>query len=384
MEAMTERIKLAAFTAVSMLVLASVVTGLSASLLEIASSFDIPPSRAGILYTLHFSGFMGFIVLSLLVRGLRSRLLLVTAFAGVYVAALLSASLTPLFVPLAAALVFAGGSGGIIESHTTTLQVMTSKSEAESGRLVSFTQAFFALGALLAPVYLSLEASIGADWRILFLALSAVAAAALLIGLSLRARRFEHAPAQSGTFRWRPLIRVCTAMAFYVGAEVVIFGWAPTVMELYHDIPLGRARLAPTLFWMGILGGRLVTARLTARFTATALLRFFSLIGAAAAVMLVIVNTEPLLWLGLVIASLACAGIWPLIIATTGSAGHETVTTIAVAAGGLGASVFPYLAGRIAEVLPGTFILSLAAPLLIGVFVLSRSKAENKEPANIE
>ncbi len=380
---MTERIKLAAFTAVSMLVLSSVVTGLSASLLEIASGFDIPPSRAGILYTLHFSGFMGFIVLSLLVRGLRSRLLLITSFAAIYVAALLIAGLTPFFPLLAAALVFAGGSGGVIESHTTTLQVMTSKNEAESGRLVSITQAFFALGALLAPVYLSMEASIGADWRYLFLALSVVAVVALLIGLSLKARRFEHAPAQSGTFYWRPLVRICTAMAFYVGAEVVIFGWAPTVMELYHDVPVGRARLAPTLFWMGILGGRLVTARLTTRFTATALLQFFSLLGAAAAVMLVVVSTEPLLWIGIVIASLACAGIWPLIIATTGSAGHETVTTIAVAAGGLGASVFPYLAGRIAELLPGTFILSLAAPLLIGVFVLSRNKAENKKTVDL-
>ena len=102
-----------------MLVLASVGTGLSASLLEIAESFRIAPSRAGILYSLHFSGFMGFILLTLLIRGLRARLLLITVFAGVYVIALLTAGMTSAFVLLAIALVCAGGAGGIIESHTT-------------------------------------------------------------------------------------------------------------------------------------------------------------------------------------------------------------------------------------------------------------------------
>jgi len=369
---MTERIKLASFTAVSMLVLASVVTGLSASLLDIAESFNIPPSRAGILYTLHFSGFMGFILLSLLVRGLRSRLTLLLIFAGIYAVALLVAGLTPLFLPLALALVFAGGSGGIIESHTTTLQVITSKNEAEAGRLVSFTQAFFALGALLAPVYLSLEQLSRPGWRSLFLGLSVLAVVALISGLFIKPVRFEHAPAVNRPLQMRGLIRGCTAIAFYVGAEVIIFGWAPTVMQLFHDVPAGRARLAPTLFWIGILGGRLLTARLTVRFSAGTLLKILSLLGAASSIMLVCVETEPLLWIGVALASLSYAGIWPLIIATTGSSGHEMVTTITVAAGGLGASLFPYLAGRIAEVLPGPFILSLSAPLLLAVFALVR------------
>jgi len=369
---MTERIKLAAFTALAMLVLSSVMTGLSASLLDIAESFNIPPSRAGILYTLHFSGFMGFILLSLLVRGLRSRLILLIIFAGIYAAALLVAGLTPLFPALAAALVFAGGSGGIIESHTTTLQVVTSKNEAEAGRLVSFTQAFFALGALLAPVYLSLEQMDGPGWRSLFLGLSGVAIVSLITVLCIRPARFEHAPLSNSPIQLRGLIRGCTAIAFYVGAEVIIFGWAPTVMQLFHDVPPGRARLAPTLFWIGILGGRLLTARLTARFSATTLLKVLSLLGAASSIMLVIVGTEPLLWIGVALASLSYAGIWPLIIATTGSSGHELVTTITVAAGGLGASLFPYLAGRIAEFLPGPFILSLSAPLLLAVFLLVR------------
>ena len=370
---MTERIKLASFTALTMLVLASVGTGLSASLLEIAESFRITPSRAGILYTLHFSGFMGFILLTLLIRGLRARLLLITVFAGVYVAALLTAGTTSAFALLALALVFAGGAGGIIESHTTTLQVITALNEAEAGRIVSITQAFFALGALLAPVYLALTQPLGANqWRSLFLALSVISTAALLVGIFIKAERFQHQPTQNSKIRWRPVLRGCTAIGLYVGAEVVIFGWVPTVMQLYYDVPAARAKLAPTLFWMGILGGRLVTARLTTRFSATALLRVLTLTGAAASVLLVWAGSEALLWLAVALAAISFSGIWPLIIATTGSSGHETVTTLAVAAGGLGASIFPYIAGRIAEVLPGPFILSISAPLLLVVFFLTR------------
>lgn len=356
-----------------LLVLASVGTGLSASLLEIAETFRIAPSRAGILYSLHFSGFLGFILLTLLVRGLRARLILITVFAGVYVAALLTAGTASVFVLLAAALIFAGGAGGIIESHTTTLQVITAVDEAEAGRIVSVTQAFFALGALIAPVYLSLSQSFGAhQWRTLFIALSVISALALLIGILIRPERFQHPPTENGAIRWRPVIRGCTAIGLYVGAEVVIFGWVPTVMQLFHGVPAVRAKLAPTLFWMGILGGRLVTARLTKRFSATALLRVLTLTGAAASVLLVVVSSEPLLWLAVALAALSFSGIWPLIIATTGSSGHETVTTIAVAAGGLGASIFPYIAGRFAEFLPGPFILSLSAPLMIVVFFLTR------------
>ncbi|MFP4427290.1 MAG: MFS transporter [Spirochaetaceae bacterium] len=369
---MDERFKLAGFTALGMLVLASVMTGLSASLLEIASDFGIPPSRAGILYTLHFGGFLGLIVLSLLLRGLRARLRLVTLAAALYTIALAAAGGSGSFLLLAVALFVAGGSGGLIESHTATLQVMTSRNESEAGRLVALTQVFFAVGALLTPVYLAMEEQLGAEWRRLFFFLAAVALVALLFGLRMRADRFAHVHGEGGAFLWRPLFRVSVAMALYVGAEVTIFGWAPTVMELYHGIPLGRARLAPTLFWLGMLAGRIVTARITGRFSPTTLLRFTSLLGVISAVMLATVSGEWLLWLALVLAAAACAGIWPLIVATSGVSGHETGTTIVVAAGGLGAAIFPYLAGITSELLPGRYILAMAAPLLLGVFFLSR------------
>ncbi len=370
---MNERFKLAGFTAVGMLMLASVMTGLSASLLEIAEEFAIAPSRAGILYTLHFSGFLGLIVVSLAVNGLPARLRLVIFVAWLYAAALFIAGGSNGFLFLAVALFLAGGAGGVVEAHTATLMVMTTKDQSEAGRLISLTQAFFAVGALLTPVYLAMGGAVGASWRMLFFILGGLGVIGALIGVTMRSARFLFAHTDTGTFRWKPLVKVSVAIACYVGAEVTIFGWAPTVMELYHGVPVARARLAPTLFWIGMLGGRIVIAALTRRYTAELLLRVSALSGVVAAVMLVVVSTEPLLWIAVALSSLACAGIWPLIVATSGETGHETGTTIIVAAGGLGAAIFPYLAGRISEFLPGHFILLMAAPLLLVVFLLSKS-----------
>ena len=372
---MKEQYRLASFASTAMLVLAGVVTTLSASLVPMAREFGIATTRAGILYTLHFAGFMSAIVLSLLVHGLRGRLMLTTVTAAVYAAALLGLGAAEVLVLAGIGLFVAGGAGGIMEAHVSTLQVMTAKDEAEAGRVVSLTQVFFALGALAAPIYLSLDATGSAAWRTIFFVLAGFAALTFVIAVSTRAHRFEYVRGQEGKLDRRSLIRVAVALALYVGAEVTLFGWIPTMMELYRDVPVSHARLAPSVFWIGMLGGRLVIARLTSRVKPVTLLTLSSLIGAVAAVMITLVAAEPLLWVFVVLASLAAAGIWPLIVATSGSAGHETATTIVIAAGGLGGAVFPYIAGLTAEILPGNFIPIIAAPLLLAVLVLSRVNA---------
>jgi FHS family glucose/mannose:H+ symporter-like MFS transporter len=371
---MNERIRLTAFASTTMLVLSGVMTGLSATLVGIAGEFGIAPSRAGILYTLHFSGFMAFIVASLSIRGLRRRLILSATAAGVYAVALATAGTASTFTLLAIALVVVGGCGGIVESHTSTLQVMTSADEGEAGRLLSVTQVFFAIGALAAPLYLAAGSRHEPRWRSLFLLLGGIAVAALVIGVFLRTDRFRYVHGENSRLHIGTTTKLSLALMMYVGAEVTLFGWIPTVMEYFRGIPAGRARLAPSVFWLGMLAGRMVTAKLTHYVKPHALLQISGLIAIAATVTVTLAGKEPLIWAALAVASLAYAGIWPLIVGSSGSAGHESATVIAVASGGLGAAIFPYLAGRTAEVLPGSFIPLLAAPLLGVMLLLSNSR----------
>lgn len=371
---MKEQIRLAMFASIAMLVLSSVMTGISSSLVDMAAEFDVSASRAGIFYTIHFIGFVVVIGLSLFVHGLRGRLILTVLTTAAYAAALVTAGLASHLAVVLAAIFICGGSGGILESHTSTMQVMTTRSESEAGTYVSFTQVFFAVGALLAPVYLALRGG-SADWRGLFFILAAIAVAAFLAGSTVRSRRFDVVRGENGTMQVRSLVRVSVALVFYVGAEITLFGWIPTVMELFRDIPVAHARLAPSVFWMGMLGGRIVIGRLTPRFGARRLLRWSAIVGVGSTIGLTLVVPEAWMWVMVVITALASAGIWPLLVATSGSAGHETATTIAVAAGGIGGAVFPYLAGLTAEVLPGNFIPLIAAPLFVMVVLLSGRKS---------
>jgi len=372
-----EQIKLAAFASGAMLVLSGVMTGLSASLVDMATELGLETTRAGLLYTIHFVGFMTFVLLSLAVHGLRARLLLTTAAAGLYMLALgLSASARVL--PLAGlGLFLAGGCGGILESHTATMQVITARSESEAGRVISITQVFFAVGALLAPLYLSVQPP--GSWRGLFRVLACIAAVTMLLGSRIREARFDGVHVENGALDMWALLRVSLALAFYVGAEVTLFGWIPTVMEHYRGIPPIRARLSPSVFWLGILGGRLLTARLTSRFPARSLLVASSTLGILSSLLVVAAGPEWLLWIAVVLAALAASGIWPLVVATSTACGHETGTTITIAAGGLGAAVFPYIAGRTAELLPGRAIPLIAAPLFLAVLLLAARAPKRAE-----
>jgi len=353
-----------------MLVFSAVMTGLSASLVDMAAEFGVATTRAGVFYSLHFVGFVALIALSLAVRGIRGRLILTVTTAAVYAIALIVAGVSPGLTVVLAALFVAGGSGGILESHTSTMQVMTTGSEGEAGAYVSMTQVFFALGALLAPIYLALRGG-GADWRGLFLLLAVLSMVAFGTGLLVRTSRFPVVRGENQPMHLPSLARVSLGLVFYVGAEITLFGWIPTVMEVYRHVPAARARLAPSIFWLGMLAGRVVVARLSGRVAPRRLLRVSAILGVVSAVGLSLVAAEPLLWLMVVLVSLACAGIWPLLVATSGSAGHETATTIAIAAGGVGGAIFPYIAGLSAEILPGNFIPIVAAPLFLLVILLS-------------
>ncbi len=371
---MTEQGKLKGFSGLSMLVLAGVFTGLSASLVDIAAYFEIPATRAGILYTYHFVGFFGFIVLSLPVWSVRLRLRLVTWTATFYAIALALVALAPSYTVFAIVLIVVGGCGGVLESHTATLQVRLADSQAEAGAAVNTTQVFFALGALCAPLYMAARTDSGDWWRLLFATMAGFAALAAAVGATFRGERFPSvrrttttaSPTKPGTL---PAISI--AMASYVGAEVIVFGWTPAVMELFHGIPAPRARFAPSVFWIGMFIGRVVVARLTRRVSLRALLNGATTIAIAGVALLVLANGEIGLWLATGVCAVAFAGIWPLIVTVTGRRNHETATGIVVAAGGAGGAIFPYLAGRSAEVLSGHLIPATAIPLFAVVLFVT-------------
>lgn len=375
-----------AFASVTMLTYAATMTGLSSALPEIAQSLGIATTRAGILFTLHFIGFLAAILLSLGVASVSARMRLVLAAAAAYAIALVGIAFAPGIATFAPTILLVGAGGGLLESHTAGLQSTLARDAGEASSQIAISQVFFALGALAAPVALSLTASRSGSWRYLFVVLGLIAFAATIAGLWSRLRapgratgsayaavRSEpplHQDAPSPPASPGGLVLASVAIALYVGAEVTVFGWMPTVMEVYVGAPAARAKLTPALFWIAMMLGRIVVARLARRTPPRGILTIASFGGAVAAALLALSAAEWYLWAVLALVALCFAGVWPLIVAVAGS--HRAGSAaIVVAAGGLGGALFPSLAGLAAEILPGRLIPALAAPLMLAVALLS-------------
>lgn len=140
--------------------------------------------------------------------------------------------------------------------------------------MVSISQIFFALGALIIPVVFALFTDYSEIWRPVFGALAVVSILTIVAGFRVRQERFGVIHGENGSSNIATLVYTSISLAFYVGAEVTLFGWAPSV------------------FWIGMLLGRIVVARLTARYRPIVLLRVSALRGIGSALLMSLAVSE--------------------------------------------------------------------------------------------
>eukprot|EP00026_Physarum_polycephalum_P007332 Phypoly_transcript_07391.p1 GENE.Phypoly_transcript_07391~~Phypoly_transcript_07391.p1 ORF type:complete len:530 (+),score=81.70 Phypoly_transcript_07391:37-1626(+) len=171
------------------------------------------------------------------------------------------------------------------------------------------------------------------------------------------------APAQTKrTWEFRHLLNFDFAMLMvsilsYNGAEIIIGEWAYDLMEEIGHVKYGTA--ATSLFWAGLLSGRLANSVLGQKFAGlkgTFLLLRISIVGAIAFPVLVVIFPTPPFSLVLFYASgLAYGGIFPFIVTIVAEVFKDTSGSTATAlgstflCGNFGATVFPYIAGFIAS-----------------------------------
>jgi fucose permease len=150
-------------------------------------------------------------------------------------------------------------------------------------------------------------------------------------------------------------------------------------MELFYAVPAERARLAPSLFWAGMFTGRMLVSWLAQLVPSQRLLSYSAAVAITGTILFVLATRESLLWIAIAVAALGCAGIWPLLVSDGALHGSSRAPAFIVAAGGLGAATFPYLAGLVGALLGGRLIPALAIPLLVGVFVLVRAERNGSQ-----
>lgn len=161
---------------------------------------------------------------------------------------------------LASAALLGAGFGA---SEAATAAAVSLRAGAGSGRLLSLLTAAFAAAAVATPALVAVALRWG-DLRLPYLVAAAVhVAAAVLV------RRIDLVPAgplaRASGGAWVRLWPLGALLALYVGAEATVAGWAAALAAHLAAAPATWASLAASGFWVCLVAGRLLGARVLGR-----------------------------------------------------------------------------------------------------------------------
>ncbi len=270
-------------------------------------------------------------------------------------------SLRPPFALLLATMLVLGFGFAILDAGLNTY----STGLPENTTLLNTLHAFYGIGGFLGPIIATGVLAAGLPWNRVY-ALWGASSLMLLVGFSLL---FAASPTDvrcpamqttgrgllTDTLRLRVVWLAAIFLLFYVGAEVSLGSWSYSFLtEVRHHGSL-ISGWSVSGYWLGITLGRLTLARLAARHTiADASLIRACLIGAAIGVLVIWLAPLPAVAaFGLWLTGYSLGPIYPTVIALAPGLVPARLVPSAVgflaSLGSMGAALFPWLAGNLAQ-----------------------------------
>jgi len=252
-----------------------------------------------------------------------------------------------------------------------------------SARTVNWLHACYGIATTSGPALMTGVLTSGHAWQ---LGYGAVAAGQFALALCFGATRKwwpkatahdEHHPSDDrpSTPRagvWRlPAVWLSVAIFFvYCGIEAAAGAWPYSLFTEARGVSMVTAGGWTSAYWGCFTAGRIISGFTTDHISAGRLLRL-SIVGIAVGAALLWVNLTSLLsFIGLALMGLACAPIFPAMIATTperiGKRLVATVVGLQISAAVLGQSLLPSFIGMLA----GKFGLEVLAPTLLAAALL--------------
>ncbi len=327
---------------------------LSPALLDISKYFGITPEKMNLVMTFFLIGEgIGIIALIYLNRRFEKRNLIIWSYIAIIpiMLALMLATNIILFYTL---YFLAGLFLGVIFLNAN-LGMLEGKVKNKDS-IVNLGFGFFAIGALASPFVTSLLLKNQISWKIIYviiicLILFSFASQLLIIsrkriGLLAESKGIEF----KKIFKYRKkniyMILTSVLMFFYVIAEVIMFSWAPTFFRVEKLFSLINASFVVSLFWIGILVGRLVISVLSYRIKAGTLLIILSIISLTGVSCAIFVNSQIINFIGIGLTGIGFSGVPPLLISSAGrifGSGKEISLTILFVVGIIGGSAMPFV-----------------------------------------
>ena len=230
---------------------------------------------------------------------------------------------------------------------------------AGSSRLMNLMHSAFTVGAILAPVFTAWFAGRLLDWRVTYVLLGAlsVGLAAFFLGPVLRFLQ----PAETSVLsrrnvleavRHRFLLLLTFILFLYVGVEMGISAWIAVYFVRVFAVPEAGAAYLVSLYWAGILIGRIGLSLFWQRSEKTLLLLLFSAFSTCCLVGAMVSNVAWAAALCFFGAGLGYSVIYPLVMSVVGAAYPQqrgVAIGLAAAGGGIGMCLFPLAMSGLAE-----------------------------------
>jgi len=328
-------------------------------LTSMADTFHVPLGQLGLVFTLYAVGLIPSVLLNGYlseVMGRRVILLGIIALLAVSCALFALVAVAPGlgFLLALAAMVLLGYGGGGIETLTNI--VITDDNQPSPAFALNTTHAFFAVGAVLAPLGVSLLLRSHLPWELIFYGNAALFAIVFLALSPLRMPSATAEPFPPGAalqlLRSRLVWVLLAMITLYVGAEMGVSAWVSPLMEKVLHTKRDLAGLSVSVFWSLMIVGRVAVGPLAVRFRPPPLLFGLALGSAIGAVAIAFSQSALFCLIATGFCGLFMSGIFALVLIDASRHFPQrlgAVFGIIMAGVGVGSLVIPAAMGWISE-----------------------------------
>ena len=247
---------------------------------------------------------------------------------------------------------------------------------ARKGLYMNLLHATFGTGNFLGPIFAGWVLTAGIGWQTSFVATGILAAAIVVLtaGLKHSGSLPETAPDQAEKLQIGKLLSerrvrmLMLSLFFYCGHQIGISSWIPLFMEREFGVSAGTAGIGVSVFWLGLIAGRLACSWLTGFVDVKKLLAGGLIIATAGFAAGILIHSPAAVITGCAIAGLFAGAAIPLCLILTydsyallqGTA--SMLMFVSISAGQL---LYPWLMGIAAE------HAGLMASMMIDIFCMA-------------
>ncbi len=346
---------------------------------SLRTQYSIDKATVGLLF---FSAVLGYLIAAFnsgpLVARLGIRSFLLLGVGSFLTGAVVLSTIPPFWLTLLMLLPLGFGSA-ILDAGLNSYIAGLPRNTA----LLNYLHAFYGTGALLGPLVASTILAVGLTWNFVYVTWAIVSVVLIVCVVAFfKSRKSTEQSGEAkteknvlaGALKSRIVWIAAFFLLFYVGTEVSLGNWSYSfLLEERHGIPLFSGWIVSG-YWIGLTLGRLILPRVARRFGDKRLIQG-CLVGVMVGIFIVwLVPLSSVAALGLCLTGFCLGPIFPTTIALMSQLVPSRLLASAIgflaSLGSMGAALFPWLAGNLAQalglwsLLPYVIVLTIAMSLL--------------------